>query len=125
MKQFALSIALLVCIGQVAGHVHAQVTFDQRIGELSKQISDGLTENQKQTIAVVEFVDLEGRVTSFGRFVAEELITRLYQTKKFKVIERQLLKKSKWRCRPKPAGRSRPKQTFTVIGISGLLTATE
>ncbi|HMG75028.1 MAG TPA: FlgO family outer membrane protein [Pyrinomonadaceae bacterium] len=93
MKQIALSIILLVCIGHVAGHVHAQVTLDQRIGELSKQISDGLTENQKQTIAVVEFVDLEGRVTNFGRFVAEELITRLYQTKKFKVIERQLLNK--------------------------------
>src|SRR5256885_2151210 len=93
MKQVVLSIILLVCIGHVAGQVHAQVTLDQRIGELSKQISDGLTENQKQTIAVVEFVDLEGRVTNFGRFVAEELITRLYQTKKFKVTERQLLNK--------------------------------
>jgi TolB-like protein len=93
MKQFALSLALLACLGHVTGHVQAQVSLDQRIGELSKQISDGLTENQKQTIAVVEFVDLEGRVTNFGRFVAEELITRLYQTKKFKVIERQLLTK--------------------------------
>lgn len=93
MKQLTLSIGLLVCLGLVAVHVQAQVTLDQRIGELSKQISDGLTENQKQTIAVVEFVDLEGRVTNFGRFVAEELITRLYQTKKFKVIERQLLNK--------------------------------
>ena len=80
-------------MGPVAGRVHAQVSLNQRIGELSQQISDGLTENQKQTIAVVEFVDLEGRITNFGRFVAEELITRLYQTKKFKVIERQLLNK--------------------------------
>jgi TolB-like protein len=93
MKQFAFSIALFICIGHLAGHVHAQVTLDQRMGELSKQISDGLTENQKQTIAVIEFVDLEGRTTNFGRFVAEELITRLYQTNKFKVIERQLLNK--------------------------------
>lgn len=73
--------------------MNAQGAMDQRLTELSKQISDGLTENQKQTIAIVEFVDLEGRVTNFGRFVAEELITRLYQTKKFKVIERQLLNK--------------------------------
>jgi TolB-like protein len=93
MKQFALSIALLVGLGHVTSHVHAQVTLDQRIGELSKQISDGLTENQKRTIAVVEFGDLEGRVANFGRFIAEELITRLYQTKKFTVIERQLLNK--------------------------------
>jgi TolB-like protein len=93
MKQLLLSIALLVCMGLVAGHVQAQATLDQRMGELSKQISDGLTENQKQTIAVVEFADLRGNVTDFGRFISEELITRLYQTKKFKVIERQLLNK--------------------------------
>lgn len=77
----------------MAGHARAQVTLDQRVSELSRQISDGLTENQKRTIAVVEFVDLKGNVTDFGRFLAEELITRLYQTKKFKVIERQLLNK--------------------------------
>jgi TolB-like protein len=92
-----LLLACLACLCMLLGHsptsVYAQGALDQRIGELSKQISDGLTENQKQTIAVVEFVDLEGRVTNFGRFVAEELITRLYQTKKFKVIERQLLNK--------------------------------
>ena len=71
----------------------SQDSLENRIGELSKQISDGLTENQKRTIAVVEFVDLRGNVTDFGRFVSEELITRLYQTKKFNVIERQLLNK--------------------------------
>lgn len=37
--------------------------------------------------------DLKGNVTNFGRIVSEELITRLYQTKKFKVIERQQLNK--------------------------------
>jgi TolB-like protein len=92
-KQLALPIALLLCLGHLAGHTRAQGTLDQRVSELSKQISDGLTENQKRTIAVVEFVDLKGNVTDFGRFMAEELITRLYQTKKFKVIERQLLNK--------------------------------
>lgn len=61
--------------------------------DLATQISEGLTENQKQKIAVVEFVDLEGKVSNFGRYLAEELITRLYQTKKFKVIERNLLTK--------------------------------
>lgn len=71
----------------------AQGGLDQRIAELSQQITKEMTEYQKTTIAVVEFVDLQGNVTDFGRFLAEELITRLYQTKKFKVIERQLLNK--------------------------------
>jgi TolB-like protein len=73
--------------------VRGSSDLDLRIDELSQQISNGLTENQKTTIAVVEFVDLKGRVTDLGRFLAEKLITRLYQTKKFKVIERQLLNK--------------------------------
>lgn len=95
MRSLRLTCLVWLCLllGGSPVPVHAQSTLDQRLTELSKQISDGLTENQKQTIAVVEFVDLEGRVTNFGRFVAEELITRLYQTKKFKVIERQLLNK--------------------------------
>jgi|SRR5215213_672535 len=60
-----------------------QGALEERIAYLSKDISDGLTENQKKTIAVVEFSDLKGNVTDFGRFIAEELITRLHQTKKF------------------------------------------
>src|SRR5690242_11926080 len=49
-----------------------------QIRGLSRQISNDLASNQKRTIAVVEFVDLRGNVTDFGRFIAEELITRLY-----------------------------------------------
>lgn len=95
MRTLSLRCLVWLCLllGGSPALVHAQGTLDQRLTELSKEISDGLTENQKRTIAVVEFVDLEGRVTNFGRFVAEELITRLYQTRKFKVIERQLLNK--------------------------------
>ena len=68
-------------------------TLQNRISDLSQQISSSLTENRKRTIAVVEFVDLKGQVTNFGRFLAEKLITQLYLTRKFKVIERQLLNK--------------------------------
>ena len=71
--------------------VHAQAGLEQRVSDLSQKISTGLTENQKRTIAVVEFADLRGNITNFGRFIAEELITKLYETRKFKVIERQLL----------------------------------
>jgi TolB-like protein len=69
----------------------SQYTLGQQLDNLAQQISNDLTENQKRTIAVVEFSDLKGNVTNFGRFLSEELITRLYQTKKFKVIERQQL----------------------------------
>ncbi len=85
-----LSLLLVFSSASVA---FPQGSLDQRVTELSQQISKEMTENQKRTIAVIEFADLRGNVTDFGRFLAEELITRLYQTKKFKVIERQLITK--------------------------------
>jgi len=89
---------ILVCLSSLfATHVLAQGNVGQRIEDLTRQISAKVTAQAtaqpKTTIAVVEFADLEGRVSNFGRFVAEELITRLYETNKFKVIERQLLNK--------------------------------
>ena len=68
-----------------------QISLEQRLGELSKDISDELTDKQKTTIAIANFVDLNGNVSDFGKFLAEELITRLYKTKKLKIVERQRL----------------------------------
>lgn len=69
----------------------AQSSLAQQIDELGLQIATKVTAKNKTTVAVVEFGDLEGNVTNFGRFMAEELITRLHETEKFKVIERQML----------------------------------
>lgn len=93
MRRVMLNLCMAICVAACASPAWAQGALDQRISELSQKISTGLTENQKRTIAVVEFADLRGNVTDFGRFIAEELITHLYETKKFKVIERQLLNK--------------------------------
>src|SRR6185295_18070821 len=86
-------IAAVVVRADPPGKSQANDTLEQRLDGLARKISDNLTENQKHTIAVVEFSDLKGNVTNFGRFLSEELITRLYLTKKFKVIERQQLNK--------------------------------
>ncbi|MEX1014242.1 MAG: FlgO family outer membrane protein [Candidatus Paceibacterota bacterium] len=71
----------------------AQASLGEKVGELSTQISKQIESNEKTKIAVVEFSDLQGNVTDFGRFLAEELITRFYQTNKFTVVERQMLNK--------------------------------
>jgi TolB-like protein len=84
-------ILLLVTLLFPLDHSLAQSTLAQQIDELNRQIATKVTAKNKTTIAVVEFADLEGNVTNFGRFMAEELITRLHETEKFKVIERQLL----------------------------------
>jgi TolB-like protein len=71
----------------------SQESLDRRVADLSQQIANKIEAGQKQKIAVLEFTDLQGNVTDFGRYLAEELITRLYESNKFKVIERQLLNK--------------------------------
>jgi TolB-like protein len=73
--------------------LHSQGALQDSVAQLSNRIAQEMTENNKKTIAVIELCDLQGNVTNLGRFIAEELVTRLYQTKKFKVIERQLLAK--------------------------------
>jgi TolB-like protein len=78
---------------ETAGSVVTQDSLDGRIGQLSQQIADKIEAGQKQRIAVLEFTDLQGSVTDFGRYLSEELITRLYDSKRFKVVERQLLNK--------------------------------
>lgn len=77
----------------VATNGFAQNGLDDKIIELSQKISREMSTNQKTAIAVVEFSDLQGNVTDFGRFLSEELITKLYQTKRFIVVERQMLNK--------------------------------
>ena len=89
MRSTILLITVYLLFGATV--VHAQAGLEQRVSDLGQKISTGLTENKKRTIAVVEFSDLRGNITDFGRFLAEELITKLYETRKFKVIERQLL----------------------------------
>lgn len=93
MRGVTLVLCLLLCSLCVGSTATAQGGLDQRVSELSQQIATKMTAKQKTTIAVVEFADLQGNVTDFGRFLAEELVTRLGDLEKFKVIERQLLTK--------------------------------
>lgn len=91
MKMATFLLGACWVISSANAVANAQGRLDDRVGELSQQIAKEMADNQKKTIAVIEFVDLKGNVTDFGRYLAEKLITKLYQTKKFKVIERQLL----------------------------------
>jgi TolB-like protein len=82
-------VAAMVFVGVT--RASAQGSLAGRICDLSEEIAEAMIENKKATIAVVEFSDLQGDVTDFGRFLAEELITQLHRTKRFKVVERHML----------------------------------
>ncbi|NQT65292.1 MAG: hypothetical protein HQ554_03835 [FCB group bacterium] len=71
----------------------AKITLDNQMSKLTSQIISSFNQSDVQKIAIIEFADLEGNVTQLGRFIAEELITRIFTSGKFEVVERNLLQK--------------------------------
>ncbi|WP_221029397.1 FlgO family outer membrane protein [Actomonas aquatica] len=67
--------------------------FESGIADLATQITTNLEAEGKQRVAVLEFADLNGDVSHFGQFLAEELITQLFVVSpgKFDVVERRQL----------------------------------
>ncbi|MHA1747722.1 MAG: FlgO family outer membrane protein [Promethearchaeota archaeon] len=80
-------------IVQEKKYINPDNSLDSQLENLTKQIVNSMTEGSKKKVAVIEFSDLEGNVSKFGKYLSEELITRLFITKKFEVIERRLLNK--------------------------------
>lgn len=68
-------------------------TLEVQLDKLASEISGGIPRQQKRRIAVIEFSDVGGQVTNLGRFIAEELTTRLFSSGRFHVVERQLIVK--------------------------------
>jgi len=68
-------------------------TLDTQLDNLVNQIISTLSDHDKSKIAIIEFSDIEGNITNLGRYVAEELTTKLYRTKQFEIVERQLMNK--------------------------------
>ena len=66
---------------------------EAKLQMLTNQIVISLSEKKKAKIAIIEFSDLQGNINDFGRYLSEELITRLFLTNKFEVIERHMLNK--------------------------------
>lgn len=68
-----------------------QTDFIVLIESLADDIVAQLREQNVSNIAVCDFADLDGQVSDFGKFVAEELTTRLFAYRELTVIERQML----------------------------------
>ena len=68
-------------------------TIDVQLDNLTNQMVKSLSLEKKSKIAIMEFPDLHGSVSELGKFIPEELTTRLFMTKRFEVVERSLLNK--------------------------------
>ncbi len=92
-SRFVLLSSILILVGQVTqGQIpFMSKSFDKEMNKLSKEMVKSLSEQNKTKIAIMEFPDLNGNITELGKFIPEELTTRFFKTKKFNVVERQLL----------------------------------
>lgn len=79
----------IIVVPSQSSHNNLEIQIDN----LCLQISTAISDNNKTTVAVIGFSDLEGNVTHLGKYLSEEVTTKLFQAKKFKVMERQLLNK--------------------------------
>ncbi|MGQ9571258.1 MAG: FlgO family outer membrane protein [Thermodesulfovibrionales bacterium] len=71
----------------------SSLAYEKEIKRLSSTISEDIVKAGKKTIAVTDFVDLQGNVNELGRFIAEELSVDLLDVAKgFEVIDRTHLK---------------------------------
>lgn len=98
----ALIIAVAIFLGGCAAppkevliekRVKVKDDLDLKLTDLTNQIINSLTETKRSTIAVIDFSDLKGNISEFGKYLSEECITRLFMTRRFEVVERQMLNK--------------------------------
>jgi TolB-like protein len=69
------------------------ISIGQDTRDLSSKLSGAIAKSGRKTVAVVDFTDLQGCVTEFGRFLAEQLSLELAtSSNQFEVIDRTNLK---------------------------------
>ena len=108
------------------GGTEPQSEIERATQDLCEQIVASYKAGTQTRIAVVEFADLRGGVTDFGRLLAEELITRLF-SQKYNVVERFLLNKAIEEHKLQLQGLVDPdsaKQLGKILGVDAIVTGT-
>ncbi len=102
--------------------------FTQDMKPLSSILSKSIATSGRKTVAVVDFTDLQGKVTELGRFLAEELSVDLVgDAKGFEVIERNQLKVILQEHRLSATGLIDPqtaRKLGQIAGVEALVTGT-
>ena len=93
----------------------------QEVKDIAPRLVDAITKSGKKTVAVVDFTDLQGRVTELGRFLADEVSVDLVSdAKNFDVIDRANLKTLLQEHKLASTGIIDPQTTRRVGEIAGV-----
>jgi TolB-like protein len=100
---------------------------DRQLDILTIQINSYLAAQKAPTVAVVEFSNLDGSISDMGKYLAEELTTRLVRSKKIQVVERKLLNRTLEEQKLSASGmidQKTAKAFGSLFGADAILTGT-
>ena len=105
----------------------AAANLEEGVRDLAQQISVNMVNANLKKVALVEFAGLDGEVTAFGQFLAEELTTQLFVVTpgRFEVVERRQLQRVLQEHRLSASGlldASTIASLGKILGIEALIT---
>lgn len=111
------------------GSSNYTLAYENEITNISSILSKAIVQAGKNTIAVVDFTDLQGNVTELGRFLAEELSVSLAtsEEERFDVVDRTHLRSILQEHKLALTGVIDPssaRQLGKIAGVDALVTAT-
>jgi TolB-like protein len=128
MRTNSVSFRLILFILALPLLVQAQQSrLRQSVTQLSTQIARKMDANHRTRIVVLDFSDLDGNTSIFGKYLAETLITDLFDSGKFQVVERRLLVKVLEENKLKSTGLIDPatvKKLGQVLGADAIVSGT-
>ncbi|HEX3044631.1 MAG TPA: FlgO family outer membrane protein [Bacillota bacterium] len=130
MKSYKILLLLLVFLSLPLPCFAAADPLDTTMDNLTSQIVTGASKtmgDEKMRVAVIEFSDLQGNVPDLGKYIAEELTTRLVLTNQFEVVERTLLNKVMAEHKLSLSGLidvNSAKEIGKILGVAAIISGT-
>lgn len=81
------------CLSTSSKYPEDQMIIDTQITNLTEQIVETLSQGKKSTLAILDFVFLDGTSTMLGKYLQEELTIKIFRSKKVNVVERSMIQK--------------------------------
>jgi TolB-like protein len=105
----------------------AQGDLTAKLKELSAEIASHASAGKPSKIAVAAFANPDGKVSPLGKFIAEQLTTLLFETGKFRLIQRPIIEQAVADQHLEGSNLAQPDQVKRIckaVGAKALLTGT-
>lgn len=107
--------------------LQAQKLLADGVQDLATQIASKVQEQQKQKIAVLPFRELDGQATVLGTYLAEDLVTHLFNLGSFDIVERTMLDRLLGEVKLGQSGLIDPetaREVGKIAGVDAVVTGT-